>query len=73
MKRLLLPCPSLAVLGVSSCKLGARPATPPAAYPTHRIPSQSTNVVQMTERQVQEMRADILMARKMYRRGDQGL
>ena len=68
MKSLLLSFLSLAVLVVPSLQAQERaPAMPPAATATPAvIPSQSTNVVRMTERQVQEMRADILMARKMY-------
>jgi tetratricopeptide (TPR) repeat protein len=68
MKSLLLTFLSLAVLCVPSLQAQERaPAVPPAdsASPA-AIPSQSTNVVRMSERQVQEMRADILMARKMY-------
>jgi tetratricopeptide (TPR) repeat protein len=68
MKSLLLSFLSLAVLGVPSLQAQERaPVMPPAASATPpAIPSQSTNVVRMTERQVQEMRADILMARKLY-------
>jgi tetratricopeptide (TPR) repeat protein len=68
MKCLLLTSLSLAVLCVPSLQAQDHaPATPPATAVTPAvIPSQSTNVVRMTERQVQEMRADILMARKMY-------
>jgi tetratricopeptide (TPR) repeat protein len=68
MKSLLLTFLSFAVLCVPSLQAQEHaPAMPPAASSSPQaIPSQSTNVVRMTERQVQEMRADILMARKMY-------
>jgi tetratricopeptide (TPR) repeat protein len=67
MRCLLLTSLSLVVLCVPSLQAQERaPVMPPAASSPAAIPSQSTNVVRMTERQVQEMRADILMARKMY-------
>lgn len=66
MKRLLLTSLSLAVLFVPSLQAQEHaPATPPAAS-SSAVPSQSSNVVHMSERQVQEMRADISMARKDY-------
>jgi tetratricopeptide (TPR) repeat protein len=66
MKRLLLGSLLLAVFVVPSLPAQGQTPAVPAAGPPQQIPSQSTNVVRMTERQVQEMRADILMAKKMY-------
>lgn len=73
MKRLLLPTFLFAAFVVPCLQAQERPpaAAPgaaPGAVPTAPdvVGSQSTNVVHMTERQVQEMRADILMARKQY-------
>src|ERR1700690_3265783 len=67
MKCLLLTSLSFVVLCVPPLQAQEHaPAMPPAASSPDAIPSQSTNVVRMTERQVQEMRADILMAREMY-------
>jgi Tfp pilus assembly protein PilF len=66
MKRLLLGSLLSAVIVVPSLLAQEQKPPTPAATSPQQIPSQSTNVVRMTERQVQEMRADILMAKKMY-------
>jgi tetratricopeptide (TPR) repeat protein len=66
MNRLLLMCLVVAAFVVPSLQAQDHAPTSPPVISPEKIPSQSTNVVQMTERQVQEMRADILMARKMY-------
>ncbi len=66
MKRLLLGSLLLAVFVLPSLQAQEQAPAVPAASSPEKVPSQSTNVVRMTERQVQEMRADIMMAKKEY-------